>query len=136
MWLIGYDNQRTCRNAKHTTLQKLYTTNGSNSSHLHFCMPLNLDAYPTFRFGKTVRRNPTSPMADHKNKWESVGLINDYCVVGVSAIPYPGYGVIINIIDKDDITSRISRVHTSQNVLSNIGKYREMGVLQTSLLCV
>ena len=44
-------------------------------SCLHFCMPPNPDAHPTFRFGKTVRRNPTTPLADHKNKWESAGLM-------------------------------------------------------------
>ena len=46
---------------------------------LHFCMPPNPVANPTFRFGKTMRCNPTTPMADHKNKWESAGLV-DHCV--------------------------------------------------------
>ena len=57
----------------------------------HFSMPLNPDAHLTFRFGKSVRRNLTTPTADHKNKWESVGLMDGYYVVGVTAIPYPGY---------------------------------------------
>ena len=34
----------------------------------HFCMPLNPDAHPTFKFGKTVCCNPTTPTIDHKNK--------------------------------------------------------------------
>ena len=71
-------------------------------------MPLNPDAHPTFKFGKTVRRNPIVPMAYYKNKWESVGLMDGYYVVGVTAIPYPGYGVIINIASKEDLTYRIT----------------------------
>ena len=70
-------------------------------------MALNPDAHPTFKFGKTVRRDPTTPTTNHKNKWESVGLIDSYYVVGVTVIPYPSYGVIINIVSKEDITYRI-----------------------------
>jgi hypothetical protein len=74
----------------------------------HFSIPPNPDAHPTFRFGKTVRRNPTAPLADHKNKWESAGLMEGYYVVGVTAIPYPGFGVIINIVSKHDITYHVT----------------------------
>ena len=74
---------------------------------LHFCMPLNLDAHPTFRFGK-IMRFPTTPTGDYKNKWESAGLMDGDYVVGVTAIPYPGYGVIIDIFSKEDITYRIT----------------------------
>ena len=74
----------------------------------HFSMPPNPDAHPTFRFGKTVRRNPTAPLPDHKNKWESAGLIEGYYVVGVTAIPYPGFEVIINIVSKQDITYHVT----------------------------
>ena len=74
----------------------------------HFSMPPNPDAHPTFRFGKTVRRNPAAPLADHKNKWESAGLMDGYYVVGVTAIPYPGFGVIINIVSKQDITYHVT----------------------------
>jgi hypothetical protein len=70
----------------------------------HFRMPLNPNAHPTFRFGKTVCRNLTTPTTDHKNKWESAGLMDGCFVVGVTAIPYPGFGVIINIVSKEDIT--------------------------------
>ena len=73
----------------------------------HFSMPLNPDAHPTFRFRKSMRRNPTTPTADHKNKWENDGFMDGYYVVGVTAIPYPSYGVIINV-SKDDITYRIT----------------------------
>ena len=42
----------------------------------YFCMLLNPNAHPPFKFGKTMRRIPTTPTADHKNKWESTGLID------------------------------------------------------------
>ena len=73
-----------------------------------FHAPPNPDAHPTSRFGKTVRCNPTAPMADHKNKWESAGLMDGYYVVGVTAIPYPGFGVLINIVSKEDIAYRVT----------------------------
>ena len=37
----------------------------------HFCMPPNLDAHPTFNFGKTMCYNPTTLAVDHKNKWRA-----------------------------------------------------------------
>ena len=37
-----------------------------------------------------------------KNKWESAGLMDGYYVVGVIVIPYPRFGVIINIVSKKD----------------------------------
>jgi len=73
-----------------------------------FHMPPNPDAHPTFRFGKTVCRNPTTSTADHKNKCESAGLMDGYFVVGVTAIPYPRFGVIINLVSKEDITYRVT----------------------------
>ena len=68
-----------------------------------FRVPLKLDAHPTSRFGKTVRRNLGALMANHKNKWESVGLMDGYYVVGIIAIPYPRFGVLLNIVSNDDI---------------------------------
>jgi hypothetical protein len=43
-------------------------------------------------------------MEEHKNKWENAGLIDGYYMVVVTVIPYPGVGVIINIVSKEDIT--------------------------------
>jgi hypothetical protein len=77
-------------------------------SRSHFSMSPNPDAHPTFMFGKTMRRNPTAPLADHKNKWESAGLMEGYYVVGITAISYPGFGVIINIVSKHDITYHVT----------------------------
>jgi hypothetical protein len=68
----------------------------------------NPDAHPTFRFRKTVRRYPTTPLTAHKNKWESARLIEGYYVVGVTAIPYMGLGVIINIVSNHDITYHVT----------------------------
>jgi hypothetical protein len=100
-------------------------------------MPPNPDAHPTFRFGKTMRCNPTTPLADYKNKWESAGLMEDYYVVGVTAIPYPGFGVIINIVSKHDITYHITIgdiLHCTCPDFTKMsshafGKERKMGVL-------
>ena len=50
-----------------------------------------------------MRRNLTTLMVDHKNKWESVGLMDNYNVVGIFVTPYPRLGVLINIVSKEDI---------------------------------
>ena len=73
-----------------------------------FRAPRNPDIHPSSRFGKTVCRNLAILLAEHKNKWESVGLIYSYYVVGVTAIPYPGFGVSINIVSKEDIAYRVT----------------------------
>jgi hypothetical protein len=75
---------------------------------MDFHMLLNSDAHPTSRFGKSVRRNLAPPTVDHKNKWESAGLMDIYYVVGITAIPYQGFGVLINIVSKEDITYRVT----------------------------
>ena len=64
----------------------------------------NPDAHPTFKFGKTMCCNPTTPATDYKNKWKNIGLMDVYYVVGITAISYLGFGVIINmIVSKEDI---------------------------------
>jgi hypothetical protein len=75
---------------------------------MDFHVPLNPDAHPTSRFGKSVRRNLAPPTVDHKNKWESAGLMDGYYVVGITAIPYPGFEMLINIVSKEDITYRVT----------------------------
>ena len=54
-------------------------------------------------------------MTHHKNKWESVGLMDGYYVVGVNGIPYPRFGVIINIISNEDIAKcfTINDIHAA-----------------------
>ena len=47
----------------------------------HFRVPPNPDAHLTSRFGKTMRCNQTTLMADHKNKLERVRFMDIYCVV-------------------------------------------------------
>ena len=108
----------------------------------HFCVPSNLDTHPTTKFLKTVQRNPTTFMVNHKNKWESAGLMNGYYVGGI-AIPYPRFGVIINIVSKEDISYRIIIGDIPHCTCLDFTKYhlkfwkeREMGAMQTSLLCV
>ena len=75
---------------------------------MDFHVPLNPDAHLTSKFGKSMRRNLTTPVIDHKNIWESVGLMDGYYVFGITAIPYPGFGVIMNIVSKEDITYRVT----------------------------
>ena len=73
-----------------------------------FHVLLNPDAYPTSRFGKSVRCDLTTPMNNFINKWESAGLMDGCYVVGIGAIPYPKFGVLINIVFKEDITYRVT----------------------------
>ena len=46
-----------------------------------FYLALNLDIHPTTIFLKRMHCNPTILIADHKNKWEKVGLMDNYYVV-------------------------------------------------------
>ena len=66
-----------------------------------FCAPLNPGVHPTSKSEKPVCRNLATPIAEHKNEWESDGLMDSYYVIGVTAIPYPGFGVLINIVYED-----------------------------------
>ena len=75
---------------------------------MDFHVPLLPDVHPTSKFGKSARLNLTAPIVDHKNKWKSAGLMNEYYVVGISAIPYPRFGVLINIVSKEDNTYRVT----------------------------
>ena len=61
-----------------------------------------------------MHRTLTTPTADYKIKWESTKLMDCYYVVGVTAIPYPTFGVLINI-SKKDIAYRVT--------ISNISHY-------------
>ena len=103
--------------------------------------PLNSNTHPTPRFLKRTRRNPTTPIVDHKTKWESTWLTNDNYVVGVIEIPYRGFGVIINIFLEENISyyttlGNIPHCTFHKNVISYFQKERKMGALQTSLWCV
>jgi hypothetical protein len=40
----------------------------------------------------------------HKNKWESAELMDIYHVVGVTAVLYPTFGTLINVVLKKVIT--------------------------------
>ena len=62
-------------------------------------------AHPTFRFGKTVRHTPPTPWHITKTNGTTLDLWTDY-VVGVTAILYIGYGVVINIVSKE-----VSHIH-------------------------
>ena len=47
-------------------------------------------------------------MDNYHNKRKNVGLMDIYYVVGVTAIPYPWFGVIIKLVSKEDITYHIT----------------------------
>ena len=67
----------------------------------YFCVPPNTNAHPTSRFPKLVRQNPTTP-TPNQSKWKSVGFTDGPYVVEIIKIPYPGFGVITDIISKKD----------------------------------
>ena len=98
------------------------------------CVLLTLDA--NARFTKTMCWNPTTPVVDYKNYWDNDGLVDEYYVVRAIAIPYLEYGVIIDIIHKEDVTNRVAddvpKLH--QNVVSSFGKEREMDLPQTNFV--
>ena len=104
---------------------------------LNFRASPNLDAHPTSRVGKTLRRNLVAPTIYHKNKWEITRLMNGYYVVGVIAIAFPRCEVIINIVFKEDIAYHVIISDISHCTCPNFtkwsslvfGKEREMGVL-------
>ena len=66
-----------------------------------------------------------------------------YYVVGVIAIPYLGFRVIINIVSREDnsycvVIGDIPNLHapTYENVFLCFGKEGNWGLIQTSILCV
>ena len=68
----------------------------------HFNVVSNMDAHSTSKYSKAVHCNPTTPITYHENKWESTGFMDNDYVVGVTTMPYPGFGIIISIISKED----------------------------------
>ena len=73
-----------------------------------FCAPLNPDAQPTSRYKKVGRCNLVALMASHKCKWECAELMDNYYVVGVIAIPYPRFEVLIYIVSNEDIAYHVT----------------------------
>ena len=69
----------------------------------YFCVPPNQDTHPTSSFGKTMHCNLATSRANHKNNWK---VLDSWMVImwlAITAIPYIGFGVLINIISKEDI---------------------------------
>ena len=90
-----------------------------------------------------MRRTPTTPTANHKNKWEGAGLMDGDYVVGVTAISYPGCSDNQNCLQRGyhilhhnwrHPALHVSKLH--KNVLSSIGEKMEISVLQTSSICI
>ena len=62
-----------------------------------------LGQVPDYQISKILRCNLATLTTYYKNKWEIIRFMEGYFVVGVTTIPYPRFGVIINIVSKDDI---------------------------------
>lgn len=75
---------------------------------LHFNVPPNLDAHPASMSLKAMCCNLATFTTDYKNKWDSVGLTYGYYVVWVIAIPYPVFGVLLNIVSKEDTSYHVT----------------------------
>ena len=55
-----------------------------------------------------------TPLSEHMKKWESTLHMDGYYVVGVTLIPYPGYGCIITIVSKEEKTHLVSIAYIPQ----------------------
>ena len=65
-------------------------------------------------------------MTDHINRWESTIFMDGCCVVGVIAIPYPIFGVIINIVSKEFIAYHVkigNIPHCTHVDITNMSSY-------------
>lgn len=67
--------------------------------HLLVCLP-NLDAHSNNTFFKIIRPNHTTLLPEHRHKWESASHMNGYYVIGITTIPYVGYGCIIIVVSE------------------------------------
>ena len=65
-----------------------------------FLVLSNPDSHKTVRGNSTIRRNGDAPTPEHHNQWESASHMSTCQVTNVTAIPYPGYGVVI-ALDND-----------------------------------
>ena len=52
--------------------------------------------------------NLTISSMDNKYTWKSAWLMDGYYVINIIVIPYVGFGVIINIISKEDKSYRVT----------------------------
>jgi hypothetical protein len=78
----------------------------------------------------------TAPLPKHRNKWESALHMDEYYVVGVTLIPYPGYGCFITIVSKKKnipcLHCRYSTMHLPKlckNVVFGSGKEGTVGFM-------
>lgn len=80
---------------------KLSTMQQSQSFNAFMCATKSI-THSYSRFSKKVHSILATPTKDLKNKWESAKLMEKYHAMGVIVIPYPGCGMIINILSKDN----------------------------------
>ena len=60
-----------------------------------FLVPSNPDSHKTVRGNSTIHRNGDAPTPEHRNQWKSASHMSTCQVTNITAIPYPGYGVVI-----------------------------------------
>ena len=77
-----------------------------------------------------------SNIKSQKNKWESDGLMDIYFVVGVTTIPYPKFGVIINIIFKEDNSYCVTIGDIPQSRCLNFIELSSMALEQKGKGCI
>ena len=108
-------------------------------------MPPNENVHLSFEILKKMHQNPTTPTANQKHKWENISLMDGYCVVEVIAIPYPSFGVIINIISKEDTSNCVTIEDFSQCTCLDCikmyshslgGKEGHWAIAYTSTMCL
>lgn len=64
-------------------------------------------------------------MVDYKKKWRNVGLINNHYVVGITAILYSKFKVIINIFLKGDDIPHCTYLDFTKMSTHGLGKRME-----------
>lgn len=78
----------------------------SSLDHI-FCVPPKLDAHLTSKFSKITRQIPTTLFLQSNNidvdhKWRNSKLMDWYYIVRFTAIPYPRFRVINNVVSHED----------------------------------
>ena len=103
------DNIKCCVNGKeyYLLVGGFFTITTLLIPRSHFCVPLNLDARSTSRFGKSALQSNNAECKLQKQIGEC-GTYEQLLRGGVSAILCPWFGVIINIVSKEDIAYHVT----------------------------
>jgi hypothetical protein len=72
----------------------------------------NSDIHPTTRNSNFIWQNVNTPMAEHRNKWESARNIKG-TVLGVTILPFPSLGTIILLESGVELDKKVYRITIS-----------------------